>query len=84
MKRVASSRLPERPAISTMCRTSALRTLTATYRPTRSWRFVPAAKASRAPLQLLPGLVLHDQGGRATAAADAILRAGEALPLAQI
>jgi tRNA1(Val) A37 N6-methylase TrmN6 len=45
---------------------------------------VRATKASRAPLQLLPGLVLHDQTGRATAAADAILRAGEALPLAQI
>jgi tRNA1(Val) A37 N6-methylase TrmN6 len=45
---------------------------------------VRAAKASRAPLQLLPGLVLHDQSGRATAAADAILRAGEALPLAQV
>ena len=45
---------------------------------------VRATKASRAPLQLLPGLVLHDQSGRATAAADAILRAGEALPLAQI
>jgi len=45
---------------------------------------VRATKASRAPLQLLPGLVLHDQAGRATAAADAILRAGEALPLAQI
>jgi len=45
---------------------------------------VRATKASRAPLQILPGLVLHDQTGRATAAADAILRAGEALPLAQI
>jgi tRNA1(Val) A37 N6-methylase TrmN6 len=45
---------------------------------------VRATKASRAPLQLLPGLVLHDQTGRATAAADAILRAGDALPLAQI
>ena len=45
---------------------------------------VRATKASRGPLRLLPGLVLHDQVGRATAAADAILRAGEALPLAQI
>jgi len=45
---------------------------------------VRATKASRAPLQLLPGLVLQDQAGHATAAADAILRAGEALPLAQI
>jgi len=45
---------------------------------------VRATKASRSPLQLLPGLVLHDQAGHATAAADAILRAGEALPLAQI
>jgi len=45
---------------------------------------VRATKASRAPLQLLPGLVLHDPAGRATVAANAILRAGEALPLAQI
>jgi tRNA1(Val) A37 N6-methylase TrmN6 len=45
---------------------------------------VRATKASRAPLQLLPGLVLQDQAGHATAAADAILRAGQALPLAQI
>ena len=44
---------------------------------------VRATKASRSPLQLLPGLVLHDQTGHATVAADAILRAGEALPLAQ-
>lgn len=45
---------------------------------------VRAAKASRGPLQLLPGLVLSDQDGRPTPAADAILREGEALPLAQI
>jgi tRNA1(Val) A37 N6-methylase TrmN6 len=45
---------------------------------------VQAAKASRGPLALLPGLVLNDQAGRATPAADAILRDGEALPLTQI
>ena len=45
---------------------------------------VRATKASRGPLQLLPGLVLSDQAGRTTHAADAILRSGEALPLAKI
>ncbi len=45
---------------------------------------VRATKASRGPLQLLPGLLLSDQAGRATPAAHAILRAGEALPLAKI
>jgi len=45
---------------------------------------VRATKASRGPLQLLPGLVLSDQAGRATPAADSILRSGEALSLAKI
>lgn len=45
---------------------------------------VRGVKASRAPLELLPGLVLNDSSGRATSDADAILRAGEALPLAKI
>jgi tRNA1(Val) A37 N6-methylase TrmN6 len=41
---------------------------------------VRARKGSRAPLSLLPGFVLNDDGGRPTAAADAVLRGGEALP----
>ena len=45
----ASPRWRARPAISTACRTSAARTLTATCRATRSWRCAPAARASRAP-----------------------------------
>ena len=40
---------------------------------------VTAVKASRAPLALLPPLVLADASGRPTAAADAILRDGAAL-----
>jgi len=43
---------------------------------------VRATKASRAPLQLLPGLVLNDHSGRPTAEAEQVLRAGQALPLA--
>jgi tRNA1(Val) A37 N6-methylase TrmN6 len=42
---------------------------------------VRAAKSSRAPLRLLPGLVLNDEVG-ATPAAEAILRGGAPLPLA--
>jgi tRNA1(Val) A37 N6-methylase TrmN6 len=42
---------------------------------------VRAAKASRAPLTVLPGLVLNDAAGRPTAAAEAVLRGGEALAL---
>jgi len=34
---------------------------------------------ARAPLRLLPGLVLHGTGGRPTAEAEAVLRHGEAL-----
>jgi tRNA1(Val) A37 N6-methylase TrmN6 len=45
---------------------------------------VRATKASRAPLALLPGLVLNDAGGRPTPQAEAVLRAGASLPLAQI
>lgn len=41
-----------------------------------------AVKASRAPLTLLPGLVLADNDGRATADAEAVLRGGASLPLA--
>jgi tRNA1(Val) A37 N6-methylase TrmN6 len=44
---------------------------------------VRATKASRAPLQLLPGLVLNDAAGRATGEADGVLRSGAALPLAE-
>jgi tRNA1(Val) A37 N6-methylase TrmN6 len=45
---------------------------------------VRATKASRAPLVLLPGLVLNDCAGRPTAQSEAVLRAGAALPLAEI
>jgi tRNA1(Val) A37 N6-methylase TrmN6 len=41
---------------------------------------VTATKASRAPLTLLPGLVLNDASGRPTAAVEAVLRGGAALP----
>lgn len=43
---------------------------------------VRAVKQSRAPLTLLPGLVLCDAAGQSTAAATAILRGGATLPLA--
>jgi tRNA1(Val) A37 N6-methylase TrmN6 len=42
---------------------------------------VQAKKASRAPLRLLPGLVLHGPGGAYTAEAEAVLREGAALEL---
>jgi tRNA1(Val) A37 N6-methylase TrmN6 len=45
---------------------------------------VRATKGSRAPLVLLPGLVLNDRAGRPTEAAEAVLRAGAVLPLAEI
>ena len=45
---------------------------------------VRATKGSRAPLALLPGLVLNDAGGHPTPQAEAVLRAGATLPLAQI
>ena len=42
---------------------------------------VHARKGSRAPLALLSGLNLNDESGRPTAAAEAVLRGAEALPL---
>jgi len=42
---------------------------------------VRAVKASRAPLRLLPGLALQDEGGRYSKAAEAVLRHGEAFDL---
>jgi len=44
---------------------------------------VRATKGSRAPLKLLPGLLLADADGKPTAAAEAILRKGEALSLTE-
>jgi tRNA1(Val) A37 N6-methylase TrmN6 len=43
-----------------------------------------AAKASRAPLELLPGLILADRAGHPTPEAEAVLRAGAGLPLAEL
>jgi tRNA1(Val) A37 N6-methylase TrmN6 len=45
---------------------------------------VRATKASRAPLVLLPGLVLTDARGYPTPQAEAVLRTGATLPLARI
>jgi tRNA1(Val) A37 N6-methylase TrmN6 len=45
---------------------------------------VRATKASRAPLELLPGLVLADALGRPTPEAEAVLRSGSGLRLAEI
>jgi tRNA1(Val) A37 N6-methylase TrmN6 len=45
---------------------------------------VRATKASRAPLCLLPPLFLHGSDGRASAEAEAILRLGSTLPLAEL
>jgi tRNA1(Val) A37 N6-methylase TrmN6 len=42
---------------------------------------IQAKKGSRVGISLLPGLVLHEDDGRYTAQADAILRHGEALGL---
>jgi len=42
-----------------------------------------AVKASRAPLALLPGLVLTDAAGEPSAEAEAALREGGVLPLAR-
>jgi tRNA1(Val) A37 N6-methylase TrmN6 len=41
-----------------------------------------AVKASRAPLAILPGLLLADSHGKPTAEADAVLRGGAPLILA--
>ena len=43
---------------------------------------VRATKSSRAPLSLLPGLVLNDDAGHPTPEADAVLRGHAVLPLA--
>ena len=45
---------------------------------------VRATKASRAPLALLPGLVLSDDLGRPSAEAEKVLREGAILPLAGV
>lgn len=45
---------------------------------------VRGTKASRAPLTLLPGLVLADRSGQPTPEAEAVLRGGSALPLAAL
>lgn len=45
---------------------------------------IRAAKGSRAPLKILPGLTLNDEAGRPTPDAEAVLRAGAALPLAEL
>jgi tRNA1(Val) A37 N6-methylase TrmN6 len=45
---------------------------------------VRAVKGSRAPLTLLAGLVLADEHGRPSDAAEAVLRAGIVLPIAQL
>jgi len=44
---------------------------------------VQVVKGARAPLALLGGLVLHEEDGRYTREADAVLRDGAALPLAR-
>ena len=44
---------------------------------------VRAVKGSRAPLTLLPGFVLADAAGNPTSEAEAVLRHGGALPLAE-
>jgi tRNA1(Val) A37 N6-methylase TrmN6 len=42
---------------------------------------VQGRKGSRGPLRLAPGLVLHEDDGRFSAAAEAVLRHAKALPL---
>ena len=42
---------------------------------------VQGRKNSRAAIRLLPGLVLHEEGGAYTAEAEAVLREGAALRL---
>jgi len=42
---------------------------------------VRARKGSRAPLAMLPGLLLNDENGKPTAEAETVLRNAEALPL---
>ena len=43
---------------------------------------VQGTKGSRAPLQILPGLVLHGEGNAFTSSAQGILRSGDALSMA--
>jgi tRNA1(Val) A37 N6-methylase TrmN6 len=45
---------------------------------------VRATKGSRAPLMILPGLVLSDGAGQVTVEAESVLREGATLPLAEI
>jgi tRNA1(Val) A37 N6-methylase TrmN6 len=45
---------------------------------------VRAAKQSRAPLTIYPGLILNDADGRPAAVADAVLRGRLTLPLAEL
>jgi len=45
---------------------------------------VRAAKQSRAPLTIYPGLILNDADGRPAAVADAVLRGRLALPFADL
>ncbi len=45
---------------------------------------VQGRKNSRAGLRLLPGLVLHEEGGAYTASAEAVLRNGEPLPMGRL
>jgi tRNA1(Val) A37 N6-methylase TrmN6 len=45
---------------------------------------VRAVKSSGAPLALMPALVLNGHDGRSTAAAEAVLRGGAILPLAEL
>ena len=47
------------------------------------WVLLRAVKQSRAPLALLPGLVLTDGNGQPTPAAEAVLREGAVLALAE-
>lgn len=42
---------------------------------------VQGVKGSRAPVQLLPGLILHGDDGKFTGAAEAVLREGAAWPM---
>ena len=45
---------------------------------------VHAQKSGQAPLAVLPGLELNDANGKPSAAAEAVLRGAEALPLANV
>jgi tRNA1(Val) A37 N6-methylase TrmN6 len=45
---------------------------------------VRAVKASSAPASLLPGFILADEAGQPTQSAEAVLRGGVALPLAEL